>query len=59
MLLLSPFLPHGQSIEWHAVPIFAAVGLIFPAMLTMLTFASNRALGPVATGALGNLSPLL
>jgi drug/metabolite transporter (DMT)-like permease len=58
-LLLSPFLLHGQSIEWHAVPIFAAVGLIFPAMLTMLTFASNRALGPVATGALGNLSPLL
>ncbi|MEI8155011.1 MAG: EamA family transporter, partial [Hyphomicrobiales bacterium] len=38
---------------------FAAVGLVFPAALTMLTFASNRALGPVVTGALGNLSPLL
>jgi drug/metabolite transporter (DMT)-like permease len=58
-LLLSPFLLHGQSIEWHAVPIFAAVGLVFPAALTMLTFASNRSLGPVVTGALGNLSPLL
>lgn len=58
-LLLSPFLLHGQSIQWNAVPIFAAVGLVFPAALTMLTFASNRALGPVATGALGNLSPLL
>ena len=58
-LLLSPFLLHGQTIEWHAVPIFAAVGLVFPAALTMLTFASNRALGPVVTGALGNLSPLL
>jgi drug/metabolite transporter (DMT)-like permease len=58
-ILLSPFLLHGQTIEWHAVPIFAAVGLIFPAVLTIITFASNRALGPVATGALGNLSPLL
>jgi drug/metabolite transporter (DMT)-like permease len=58
-LLLSPLLLHGQTIEWHAVPIFAAVGLVFPAVLTILTFASNRALGPVVTGALGNLSPLL
>jgi drug/metabolite transporter (DMT)-like permease len=58
-LLLSPILLRGESVEWRAVPIFAAVGLVFPAMLTMLTFASNRALGPVATGALGNLSPLL
>jgi drug/metabolite transporter (DMT)-like permease len=58
-ILLSPFLLHGQSIEWRAVPIFAAVGLVFPAILTILTFASNRALGPVVTGAPGNLSPLL
>jgi drug/metabolite transporter (DMT)-like permease len=58
-LLISPFLLHGQTIEWHAVPIFMAVGLVFPAVLTILTFASNRALGPVVTGALGNLSPLL
>ena len=41
------------------MPIFIAVGLVFPAVLTMITFASNRALGPVVTGALGNLSPLL
>ena len=40
------------------MPIFAAVGLVFPAVLTLLTFASNRALGPVVTSALGNLSPL-
>lgn len=58
-LLLSPLLLRGQTIEWSAVPIFAAVGLVFPAVLTILTFASNRALGPVVTGALGNLSPLL
>jgi drug/metabolite transporter (DMT)-like permease len=58
-LLISPILLHGETIAWHAVPIFAAVGLVFPAVLTLLTFASNRALGPVVTGALGNLSPLL
>src|SRR3954465_6623527 len=50
-LLLSPLLLHGQTIEWRAVPIFVAVGLVFPAALTMITFASNRALGPVVTGA--------
>src|SRR5690349_12661253 len=58
-LLLSPVLLRGEVIVWHAVPIFVGVGLVFPAVLTILTFASNRALGPVVTGALGNLSPLL
>jgi drug/metabolite transporter (DMT)-like permease len=57
-LLLSPFLLHGDAIVWRAVPIFAAVGLVFPVVLTLMTFASNRALGPVVTSALGNLSPL-
>ena len=58
-LLLSPILLRGETIVWHAVPIFIAVGLVFPVLLTILTFASNRALGPVVTGALGNLSPIL
>ena len=57
-ILLSPILLRGETIVWQAVPIFVAVGLVFPAVLTLLTFASNRALGPVVTGALGNLSPL-
>ncbi len=57
-VLLSPILLHGDTIVWDAVPIFAAVGLVFPSVLTLLTFASNRALGPVVTSALGNLSPL-
>ncbi len=58
-ILIAPILLRGETIAWHAVPIFAAVGLIFPAVLTIITFASNRALGPVATSSLGNLSPLL
>jgi drug/metabolite transporter (DMT)-like permease len=57
-LLLSPFLLHGETIVWRAVPIFAAVGLAFPAAVTLLSFVSNRALGPVVTSSLGNLAPL-
>jgi drug/metabolite transporter (DMT)-like permease len=57
-LAVSPILLAGQTIVWSAVPIFAAVGLVFPALLTLLTFASNRAIGPVATASLGNISPL-
>jgi len=57
-ILLSPLVLHDEPVVWRALPIFAAIGLVFPALLTLLTFASNRALGPVATSALGNLAPL-
>ena len=42
-LLLSPILLHGDTIVWRAVPIFAAVGLVFPVVLTLMTFASALA----------------
>jgi drug/metabolite transporter (DMT)-like permease len=45
-------------VVWRGLPIFATIGLVFPALLTLLTFASNRALGPVVTSTLGNLAPL-
>jgi drug/metabolite transporter (DMT)-like permease len=48
----------GHGVVWSAVPIFAAVGLLFPAAVTLLTFESNRTLGPVIAGSLGNLAPL-
>ena len=57
-LLASPLLLAGEPVVWRALPIFAAIGLVFPAMLTLLTFASNSALGPVVTSTLGNLAPL-
>jgi drug/metabolite transporter (DMT)-like permease len=57
-LLLSPLLLSGEPVVWRGLPIFAAIGLVFPAMLTFLTFASNRALGPVVTSTLGNLAPV-
>ena len=57
-LLLSPLILQGEHIVWAGLPIFIAIGLFFPASLTLLTFASNRALGPVITSTLGNLAPL-
>src|SRR5438445_8608331 len=57
-LLLSPLILHGESVVWRGLPVFIAIGLFFPASLTLLTFASNRALGPVITSTLGNLAPL-
>ena len=38
--------------------IFAAVGLFFPATVTILTFEANRRMGPSVAGAVGNLAPL-
>ena len=57
-LLLSPLILQGEPVVWRGLPIFIAIGLFFPATLTLLTFASNRALGPVITSTLGNLAPL-
>ncbi len=54
----APIALADTTIVWGAVPIFAAVGLLFPGTVTLLTFAANHALGPVMTGALGNLAPL-
>ncbi len=56
--LLAPlFLDAGA---WHAgaVTIFAAIGFLFPALVTFLTFEANRRMGPNVAGALGNLAPL-
>lgn len=48
----------GTTPAWAALPIFAAVGLLFPAAATLITFAANQRLGPVITGSLGNLAPV-
>jgi drug/metabolite transporter (DMT)-like permease len=55
---VAPIALADTAVVWAAVPIFAAVGLLFPGAVTLLTFAANRALGPVMTGTLGNLAPL-
>src|SRR5262249_45508824 len=48
----------ATSPAWAALPIFAGVGLLFPAAATLIPFAANRRLGPVITGSLGNLAPV-
>ena len=55
---VAPFAIDAGAAEPTAAMIFAAVGLLFPAALTLISFESNRVLGPVITGSLGNLSPL-
>jgi drug/metabolite transporter (DMT)-like permease len=56
-LLLSPLILQDEPVVWRGLPIFIAIGLFFPAS-PLLTFASNRSLGPVITSTLGNLAPL-
>jgi len=57
-LIVSPLILAGEPVVWRGLPIFIGIGLFFPAALTFLTFASNRALGPVITSTLGNLAPV-
>jgi drug/metabolite transporter (DMT)-like permease len=46
--------------HWHAgaAAIFAIVGLFYPAAVTMLTYESNRLLGPTLTGTISSSAPL-
>src|SRR5712672_1110195 len=57
-VLAAPVGLAGNSPQWAAVPVFACVGLLFPAAATLITFEANRRLGPVMTGSLGNLAPV-
>jgi drug/metabolite transporter (DMT)-like permease len=57
-LAVSPFALDAGALTWPALAIFAAVGLLYPATATLLTFEANRRLGPVITGTLGNLAPI-
>jgi drug/metabolite transporter (DMT)-like permease len=58
-LCAAPFILYeDESASWRAALLFASVGMLFPAAVTLLTFQANRLLGPVITGTLGNLAPL-
>jgi len=57
-LLASPVLVDWPAATLPAALVFAAVGCLFPASVTILTFRANQRLGPHVTGALGNLAPL-
>jgi drug/metabolite transporter (DMT)-like permease len=56
--VLALFLLHGEGWNATAFAIFAVVGLIFPALVTFLNFASNRLTGPTVAGTISSTTPL-
>ncbi len=56
--LLALFLFHGEGWNATAFAVFAVVGLIFPALVTFLNFASNRLTGPTVAGTISSTTPL-
>lgn len=54
----APFTIDFSAATREAALIFAAVGLLFPALVTLLTFQSNRHLGPVVTSSVSSTAPL-
>lgn len=56
--LLSPLTIDWAAWQPQAVLMFAAVGLFYPAVVTLLTFVGNRRLGPTVAGTIGSTTPL-
>src|SRR5437879_1209767 len=56
--LLAPLLYRGEGRNATALAIFAAVGVVFPAVVTLLNFASNRITGPTIAGTVSSTTPL-
>jgi drug/metabolite transporter (DMT)-like permease len=57
-ILAAPFALEFDGIDLRAVLLFVAVGLFFPAIVTIVTFRSNELLGPTITSAVSVTSPL-
>jgi drug/metabolite transporter (DMT)-like permease len=58
LVLTAPFALDVSGFTLAAALIFAAVGIFFPAVVTLLTFAANDRLGPSATGTVSSTAPL-
>ena len=56
--LLAVFLFRGEGWNATAFAVFAVVGVIFPALVTFLNFASNRLTGPTVAGTISSTTPL-
>ena len=56
--LTAPFAFDAGGFTVLAALIFAAVGLFFPGLVTILTFRANEQLGPTVTGAVSCTAPL-
>jgi drug/metabolite transporter (DMT)-like permease len=57
-VLAGPFALDLSGFDIRAALLFAAVGLFFPAIVTLLTFRANELLGPTVTSAVSSTSPL-
>lgn len=56
--MASPWALHSSGWRLDAIGLFALVGVFFPAVVTLLTFASNQRMGPTVTGTAGGTAPL-
>lgn len=57
-VLAAPFTVVPSEVTLRGVLCFAALGVVFPAAVTVLTFRSNERLGPTMTSAVFGTSPL-
>ena len=56
---LAPFLIDPAAVDVRAAGLFAGVGMLFPAAVTLLNFEANRLMGPNIAGAIGGLAPVV
>ena len=57
-VIAAPFALDIDGFDVRAALLFAAVGIFFPALVTILTFRSNELLGPTITSAVSGTAPL-
>ena len=55
---LAPFSIDPAEADLSAAGLFAGIGLLFPAAVTLSNFESNRLMGPNIAGAVGGLAPV-
>ena len=58
LALCAPFTIDWAELSMRALAVFALVGAFFPGLVTLLTFRSNREVGPTVTAAVSATSPL-
>ncbi len=58
LIIAAPFALDASGFTLAAAFIFAAIGVFFPAVVTLLTFAANDRLGPSVTGTVSSTAPL-
>lgn len=56
---LSPFWLNPGVWQPNAVSVFVAVGLFYPAVVTLLVFESNRRMGPTVASTVSSITPLV